>query len=103
MNGITLQRKGVTAYREFISPGRKNIWIVKVAVADDYESLEEFLEEMNNIFIQKDENGEILIKNGNMRYKIGVDKSFLVNEERVYHYPMDVKGKIVIERKNNDV
>ena len=103
LNGITLQRKGVTANREFISPGRKNIWIVKVAVADDYESLEEFLEEMNNIFIQKDENGEILIKNGNMRYKIGVDKSFLVNEERVYHYPMDVKGKIVIERKNNDV
>ena len=25
LNGITLQRKGVTAYREFISPGRKNI------------------------------------------------------------------------------
>lgn len=102
-NGIILQRSGVTAYREFISPGRKNIWIVKVASAGDYDSLEDFLEEMKAISIGLNANGEILIQNGDMNYEIGIDNRFLVNGEIVHHYPMDVKGNVVMERENSHV
>lgn len=99
LNGCTLQKNGPAAYREFISPGRKNIWLVKVVTADEYEDMNAFLDEMREISIEYQEGGSILIADGDNHFKIGPDQSFTLNGETVHNYPLPVEGRIRRERK----
>lgn len=98
MNGLTMQKSGPTAYREFISRGRKNVWVVKVMTANELGSLEEFLEDMNKMMIDMKEDGGVLVADQDQIYQITPDMELLVGGEARSRYPLDVKGKIVIER-----
>lgn len=91
-NGIWLEDHGPTKYREFISKGRKNTWIVKVALVRDYETLEEFFMELKQLVIEH-EPGVVKVtdKFGN-QYRMESDGSLSVNGKAVYRYPLSAEG-----------
>jgi hypothetical protein len=91
-NGIWLEDHGPTKYREFISKGRKNTWIVKVALVRDYETLEEFFMELKQLVIEH-EPGTVRVtdKFGN-QYRMESDGSLSVNGKAVYRYPLSAEG-----------
>lgn len=41
-NGVSLTKRGMDAYREVISEGKDNIWIMRLGNEQEYESFEEF-------------------------------------------------------------
>lgn len=98
MNGLVLQNSGPTAYKEFISVGRKNVWIVKVGTYKDSEDIEAVLKEMERCSIDQHEDGTLMVADGEREYYINRELKLLVNEKQVHQYPSDVVGKISIGR-----
>lgn len=94
MNELRMQQEGPCRHREFISTGRRNIWVLKVAVASEYEDVEDFLQALEQIEIQDTDDGCFLVKDGTRAYEITSKGTLLVNETVVHHYPLDVKGRI---------
>ena len=97
MNGLSLVTSGPTAHREFVSRGRKNVWVVKVETEKQAGELEEFLEEMKQISIEWNEDSHIVVTDKETKYCIEEKWKFTVNGETVHHYPLEPQGRITIK------
>lgn len=89
--GLSLVGKGVTAYREVVSRGRENVWVIRVGTKKDNNSLKEFLTAMKAVQIKRQE-GSILVTDGRRQMEVEADGRFTLNHEAVYSYPLDPKG-----------
>lgn len=97
-NGMWMEDHGPAKYREFISRGRKDTWIVRVALAQDYETLEEFFMELKLLVIEHRADAvSVTDKSGN-QYLMKADGGLSVNGESVYRYPLSAEG-ILSEEK----
>ena len=81
--------------REFISPGRDNVWVLKVGACGEYRNVDELLDDMERMEISMGEDGKVTVTDGTSRYEIENNKLY-VNGESVHHYPLDVAGHLVI-------
>ena len=95
LNGLYMQEEGSCRSREFISPGRDNIWVMKVGTYVEYRNVDELLRDMEEIEIVVEDNGKVIVTDGSEHYVIENDTLF-VNGKKVYHYPLDVVGKLEI-------
>ena len=93
-NGFSMKKEGPTSYREFVSMGRKNVWILKVAGKNEYADLDEFIANMREIRMDLREDGEVKVWDGDMQYVLDTENVLKVNGEIVHHYPLDVAGEI---------
>lgn len=92
-NGLSLTENGPVKYREFVSPGRENVWILKVARKEEYQNMEEFLQELNDMEILQQENlVRVTEKNGTV-YEL-TDSNLKVNGQSTGSYPLPVEGVI---------
>lgn len=92
-NGLSIQEKGPCQYKEFISPGRENVWVMKVVRSCSYENLDDFLKEFKSMAICMDEQQKVTVTDENENtYLIDTDDKFYVNGQTVYHYPLTVQG-----------
>ena len=94
LNGLRMQEKGPCCHREFISEGRQNIWIVKVAEMAKYSDINEFRAEMEAMEITYNAGESTIVKDAKTVYELNKDNELLVNGMKVHHYPLDVKGKL---------
>ncbi len=97
MNGLKMVKDGPCTYREFVSPGRMNVWVLKVKSCQEENDTDSFLEEIRAIGIEKDESG-VTVKDGETEFRIGYDMTFRVNGKDKYDYPLGTGGKITLER-----
>ncbi|WP_077609820.1 hypothetical protein [Clostridium sp. Marseille-P2415] len=99
LNGLTMQEEGPNRFREFISMGRDNVWVVRVGSLEEYGTLDGVFEAFKKIEITL--NGEAAAVVDDRGDKYLVDKEFLlrVNGKAVYDYPLGVKGKILLREK----
>ena len=95
LNGLYMQEEGPCRSREFISPGRDNVWVLKVGTYGEYQNVDELLRDMEQIEIAVEDNKKLLVTNGSEHYVIENDMLF-VNGEKVHHYPLDVEGELKI-------
>lgn len=94
-NGLSIQEKGPCQYKEFISPGRENIWIIKVVKSCDYKHLDDFYKEFRELDICIDEKQKVIVTDKDaMTYMIDTDDTFYVNGQSIYQYPLTVEGTI---------
>ena len=94
-NGLWMEDRGPTKYREFISRGRKNTWIVKVALARDYEALEEFFMELKQLVIEHEEGAvDVTDKSGN-RYRLEAGGGLTFNGQAGCRYPLSAEGLLL--------
>lgn len=98
--GLIMQTAGPCKYREFISEGRDNIWIVRVGTKEEYGSLAEFYKSLDEVGILKREDGTVEIESGGSFMIISKDQ-FLIDGNPQYRYPLDSKG--LVTWKNEEV
>ena len=97
-NGLEIQEMGPCRHREFISRGRQNVWVIKVARNKDYENLEAFLQTFCQINIDMNEDKEVTVsENENTTYFIDRKNICYRNGTKMYQYPLDVKGILQIK------
>lgn len=91
---LDIQQEGPCRYREIISRGRQNLWIIKAARERDYDSLEAFFDEMKAITMEMTPENEVAVRAGNTVYRIDRNHQCFVNDEPAYQYPLSVAGVI---------
>lgn len=99
MNEICLTKTGPVSHREFISRGRKNVWVVKVETEAQAGDFEDFFESVADISIDWKEDGTVLVTDGERKYRIGRDFKLYVDGISVHNYPMEPAGKITVKGK----
>lgn len=92
--GIWLKDSGPTKYREFISQGRKNTWIIKVGLARDYESLEEFFMGLKQLVVSHESDAVCVTDQYGNQYRLNFDGNLFVNGKSIYQYPLSAEGKL---------
>lgn len=98
LNGLSMQEEGPCSHREFISKGRENVWIIKVARACEYKDLESFFRDLDAIGITVNREKEVIVEDcRGMKYVIDKENEFYVNGDRVYRYPLSVEGILEIK------
>ncbi|MEY8355590.1 hypothetical protein AALB39_19835 [Lachnospiraceae bacterium 54-53] len=96
LNGLIMQEEGPNQFREFISRGRNNAWVVRAGSIEEYGNLEGVLEAFRKIEITLNGEATLVVDDRGDEYL--VDKEFLlrVNGKNVYDYPLGVEGKITV-------
>ncbi|MFT4006927.1 MAG: hypothetical protein QM683_15355 [Lacrimispora sp.] len=96
LKGLTMQEEGPNRFKEFISRGRDNVWVVKVGSMKEYGSLDEVLEAFRKIEITLNGESTTVIDDRGDEYLADREFFLKVNGEIVYDYPLPVEGKIIL-------
>jgi hypothetical protein len=94
LHGLTIQEQGPNQFREFISQGRDNVWVVRVGSLREYRSLEDVLNEFKKIKITLDGECTQVIDENGREYLLDPENILKVDGASVYQYPETVEGKI---------
>lgn len=101
LNGFTIQQSGPCRHREFLSRGRRNIWVVKVARSCDYDNLEAFFKEFEKYQLDLGADGEVSVSAPNRStYRIDSNDVCYVDGRQIYQYPLTVAGIVEIKGEN---
>lgn len=95
LNGLHMQEEGPCCNREMISPGRDNVWVLKVGTYGEYRNVDELLRDMEQLELLAENSGKVIVTDGSEHYVIE-NEVLYVNGEKVHHYPLDVTGKLEI-------
>lgn len=101
-NGLAMQQEGPNRFREFMSEGRDNVWVVRVGKISEYGDLDSLLNAFKKIEIRSDETETMVTDENGNEFSVRGDYLLKVNGEPVYEYPLDVKGKLRLEEWNCD-
>jgi len=101
MNGLVMQEEGPCRHREFISQGRQNVWVLKVAQKCKYKNLNDFFQIFDDTMISMNQEKEVMVtdKTG-MKYFIDKENGCYINGEKVYQYPLTVEGILEVKGSN---
>ena len=97
MNGLTMQQEGPNCFREFMSQGRDNVWVIRAGRMDEYGDLDALLAAFKKIEIRTDGEETVVRDERGTEFLTGPDFLLKVNGETVYDYPLDVEGKLNLE------
>ena len=97
LNGLLPQQEGPCLGREFISPGRDNVWLVKVGTREEYPSLEQFFEELEQTEILWEKGDRVRVTDRRFGLLELSKEKFTVDGKPVYHYPVSWKGIVTWE------
>ena len=93
LNGLKMQTEGACRRREFISPGRNNVWVLKVGTFGEYRDADELLRDMEQMEIVMGDGKTVVVTGNGDRYE--TEKNVLyVNGKKVHDYPQSVAGKL---------
>ena len=102
LNGLRMETEGPNCFREFISSGRDNVWIMRVGSIEGHGWRERLIQTMKQFEIEmEEERTRVVDEEGNV-YCFDREHSLTVNGEDVYEYPLPVEGKVVLEGGFND-
>lgn len=101
LNGLTIQEQGPNQFREFISQGRDNVWVVRVGSIKEYGSLEEVLAAFRNVTITMDGESTRVKDETGREYLLDMENILKVNGVPVYQYPETVEGRITWKERVN--
>ncbi|GKH01184.1 MULTISPECIES: hypothetical protein [Hungatella] len=97
MKGLSMQKEGPNRFREFISRGRDNVWIIRVGRMDEYGDLDALLAAFKKIEIRTDGEETMVKDEKGTEFLTGPDFLLKVNGVPVYDYPLNVEGKLNLE------
>ncbi len=92
MNGLLMQESGPCRHREFVSQGRQNVWVIKVARSCEYENLEDFFTAFDGIRVTMNDCKEVTVIDGAQTFSIDKENECYVNGRKIYQYPLPVEG-----------
>ncbi len=98
VNGLRLSDKGKFAGRQLISQGKNNIWLVETAQTDEFATLQEFTNYLQQVSVIQTED-EVAIHNS--RYgtmKVQMDGTVWVEGQKQDGYPLTAEGILQIQQ-----
>ncbi len=102
-NGLIMQEEGPNRFREFISMGRNNVWIMRVGSMEEYGNLDGVFNAFQKIEITMEGEKTRVVDDRGDSYLVDEESLLRVNGETVYDYPLGVEGKITLrEKKRRD-
>lgn len=99
LQGLTIQEHGPNQFREFISQGRDNVWVVRVGSLREDQSLDDVFSAFKKIVITMDGTSTSVTDDNGTEYLLEKETILKVNGETVYHYPQTVEGTIRWRKK----
>lgn len=100
LNGLTMQEDGPSRFREFISWGRENVWVIRTGKIREYGELSHVLEAFKKIEIQIKDRGVMVTDDYGTVYDVAEDYLLKVDGKEVYSYPLEVTGKLDVEEQD---
>ena len=94
LQGLTIQEHGPNQFREFISQGRDNVWVVRVGSLGEDQSLDDVFNAFKKLVINMDGTSTSVTDENGTEYLLEKETILKVNGETVYHYPQTVEGTI---------
>lgn len=94
LQGLTIQEHGPNQFREFISQGRDNVWVVRVGSLGEDQSLDDIFSAFKKLAITMDGTSTSVTDENGTEYLLEKETILKVNGETVYHYPQTVEGTI---------
>jgi len=96
-----MQEEGPCRHREFISQGRQNVWVLKVAQKCKYKNLNDFFQAFDDTMISMNQEKEVMVTDETgMKYFIDKENGCYINGEKVYQYPLTVEGILEVKGSN---
>lgn len=93
LNGLHMQQEGPCKYREFISPGRENVWLIKMGRKDVYGSLQAFYQKIKKIQMIKQEDREVWnIVGTEYGDVVLAEEGLLIGGKKAADYPYTYQG-----------
>ncbi len=99
LQGLTIQEHGPNQFREFISQGRDNVWVVRVGSLREDQSLDDVFNAFKKLVINMDGTSTSVTDENGTEYLLEKETILKVNGETVYHYPQTVEGTIRWRKK----
>lgn len=99
LQGLTIQEHGPNQFREFISRGRDNVWVVRVGSLREDQSLDDVFNAFKKLVINMDGTSTSVTDENGTEYLLEKETILKVNGETVYHYPQTVEGTIRWRKK----
>ncbi len=99
LQGLTIQEHGPNQFREFISQGRDNVWVVRVGSLREDQSLDNVFNDFKKLVINMDGTSTSVTDENGTEYLLEKETILKVNGETVYHYPQTVEGTIRWRKK----
>ena len=94
LQGLAIQEHGPNQFREFISQGRDNVWVVRVGCLGENQSLDDVFLAFKNLSITMNGSSTLVTDEKGSEYLLETENILKVNGETVYHYPETVEGTI---------
>jgi hypothetical protein len=98
-NGLVSQRTGPNTDREFLSPGRRNIWLVRAASPEEFSTLNDFVKAYKDAALE--------IDSAALRFRFrdpvygelsgGMDQGLTVQDQPVQYTGFSREGTITVE------
>ncbi|PTW00134.1 PA14 domain-containing protein [Halanaerobium saccharolyticum] len=98
-NKLNLAAAGINQDRELKSAGRKNSWLIRAANRDEFNSFENFIEEISNSFLDIKEQEINFNDPKHGRFKFNWKDNLLLNDEPIEIEHTDPGGKLIIDKK----
>ena len=99
LQGLTIQEHGPNQFREFISQGRDNVWVVRVGSLREDQSLDDVFNVFKKLVINVDGTSTSVTDENGTEYLLEKETILKVNGETVYQYPQTVEGTIRWRKK----
>lgn len=94
LNGLEMQKSGPNRFREFISRGRDNVWVIRVGSMEEYGALDNLLDALKRFEISREGEMTLVTDEKGISYRMDPEKLLLVDGKPVYQYPESVSGRI---------
>jgi hypothetical protein len=97
--GLEAQKRGPNTDREFISPGRRNIWLVRAASPAEFAGFDAFVKEIKAMPLELNLADLSFSLEDPLYGEIsgGMDKALAVNGETVIYTGYSREGEIIAE------
>ena len=94
VNGLRMEESGPCRYREFKSPGRDNLWILKIGNCREYPSLEAFYESLDGMEIYWEPGVRAEVRDARLGRMVLTRDGFTVDGSSPYDYPAGNAGTV---------
>lgn len=101
LNGLKMEEAGPNRFREFISYGRDNVWIVRVGSIKEHGGMRRLTQVMKQFQIEMEDDRTRVVDETGEVYCLDREQSLFIHGHKAYEYPFTVKGNVVLGGSSN--
>lgn len=98
---MKMEEAGPNRFREFISYGRDNVWIVRVGSIKEHGGMRRLTQVMKQFQIEMEDDRTRVVDETGEVYCLDREQHLFIHGHKAYEYPFTVKGNVVLGGSSN--